>query len=103
MAPGMGRKLGGGRIVLNSVAVINSPRTEPGALKESNQPPFGLAGPPLITSSPSHSIICSRSHCLYLSTPHHPFLKCRGPMRVLLYCFILYIHSTKTSDLNKST
>lgn len=68
MASGMGRKLGGGRIVLNSVAVINSPRTEPGALKASNQPPFGLAGPPLITSSPSHSVICSRSHCLYNKT-----------------------------------
>lgn len=41
MAPRTGRKLGGGRIVLNTVAVINRPRNEPGALKASNQPPFG--------------------------------------------------------------
>lgn len=69
MASGTRRKLDGGRIVLNSLAVINSPGSELGALKASNQPPFGLAGPTLITSPPSHSVIYSKSHCLYLSNP----------------------------------
>lgn len=40
------RRDGGVGIVLKSLVVINSPGSELGAVKASNQPPVGLAPPP---------------------------------------------------------